>query len=129
MPPLSKAPAPPSIEVPPKLELKPFPATLKYVFLGPKDTLLVFITSGLSNDQEGQLLDVLKEHKIATGWSIANLKGIDPTICMHRIHCVDDAKPSCEMKRRLNPNMKEAVMKEVLKLLDVGIIYPISDSK
>ena len=33
------------------------------------------------------------------------------------------------MQRRLNPNMKEAVRGEVLKLLDAGIIYPISDSK
>ena len=33
------------------------------------------------------------------------------------------------MQRRLNPNMKEEVRGEVLKLLDAGIIYPISDSK
>ncbi|KAH9685501.1 hypothetical protein KPL70_013991 [Citrus sinensis] len=32
------------------------------------------------------------------------------------------------MQRRLNPNMKEVVRTEVLKLLDSGIIYPISDS-
>ncbi|XP_059650487.1 uncharacterized protein LOC132296295, partial [Cornus florida] len=41
----------------------------------------------------------------------------------------DDAKPTREVQRRLNPNMKEVVMKEVIKLLDAGIIYPISDSK
>jgi len=41
----------------------------------------------------------------------------------------DDAKPSHEAQRRLNPNMKEVVMKEVVKLLDAGMIYPISDSK
>lgn len=33
------------------------------------------------------------------------------------------------MQRRLNPTMKEVVKNEVLKLLDVGIIYPISDTK
>ena len=48
---------------------------------------------------------------------------------MHRIHFEDDSKPSREMQRRLNPHMKEVVMKEVLKLLYAGIIYPISDSK
>jgi hypothetical protein len=31
-------------------------------------------------------------------------------------------------QRRLNPRMKEVVKKKVLKLLDAGIIYPISDS-
>ena len=109
--------------------MKPLPNALKYVYLGPKKTLPVIITSDLSNDQEGQLLDMLKEHKNAIGWSVADLKCIDPSICMHRIHLEDDAKPSCEMQRRLNPNMKEVDMKEVLKLLDVCIIYPISDSK
>ena len=60
---------------------------------------------------------------------MADLKGIDPSVCMHYIHLEEDTKPSREMQRRLNPNMKEVVKKEVLKLLDAGIIYPISDSK
>ncbi|XP_062017928.1 uncharacterized protein LOC133734314 [Rosa rugosa] len=41
----------------------------------------------------------------------------------------EGAKPSREAQRRLNPPMKEVVKKEVIKLLDCGIIYPISDSK
>jgi hypothetical protein len=48
---------------------------------------------------------------------------------MHQIHLEDEAKPTRDAQRRLNPHMKEAVKKEVLKLLDVGIIYPISDSQ
>ena len=55
---------------------------------------------------------------------MANLKGVDPSICMHWIHLEDNAKPSQEMQHRLNLNMKE-----VVKLLDAGIIYPISDTK
>ena len=47
---------------------------------------------------------------------------------MHYIHLDENAKPTREMQRRLNPNMKEVVRTEVLKLLDAGIIYPISDS-
>ncbi|CAL8163777.1 unnamed protein product [Prunus armeniaca] len=41
----------------------------------------------------------------------------------------EGAKPTREPQRRLNPHMKEVVRAEVLKLLDVGIIYLISDSK
>jgi Reverse transcriptase (RNA-dependent DNA polymerase) len=41
----------------------------------------------------------------------------------------DDHKPIAEAQRRLNLNLKEVVRKEIHKLLDVGIIYPISDSK
>jgi hypothetical protein len=74
-------------------------------------------------------LEVLKEHKESIGWTVADLKGIDPSIWMYRIHLEEGARPSLEAQRRLNPNMKEVVMKEVVKLLDAGIIYPISDSK
>ena len=50
-------------------------------------------------------------------------------ICTHRIHLEEDVKPSRQPQRRLNPIMKEVVKNEVLKLLDVGVIYPIADSK
>ena len=61
-------------------------------------------------------------------WSLADLKGIRPSMCMHRILLEDGHKPSVEAQRRLNPIMKEVVRKEVLKWLDTGVIYPISDS-
>jgi hypothetical protein len=48
---------------------------------------------------------------------------------MHQIHLEDEAKPTRDAQRRLNSHMKEVVKKEVLKLLNVGIIYPISDSQ
>jgi hypothetical protein len=68
-------------------------------------------------------------HKNALGWTIADIKGISPLICTNKIYLEKNAKPSREMQRRLNPNMKEVVKNEVIKLLDNGIIYPISDSK
>jgi hypothetical protein len=119
----------PSHESPPKLELEPLLDKLKYAFLGDNDTLLVIIASDLQNDQEDNLLEVLKEHKEAIGWTVAYLKGIDPFIYMHQIHLEEGAQPSRKAQRWLNPNMKEVVMKEIVKLLDASIIYPISDSK
>jgi hypothetical protein len=68
-------------------------------------------------------------HKNALGWTIADIKGISPLICSHMIYLEENAKPSREMQQRLNPNMNEVVKNEVIKLLDNGIIYPISDSK
>jgi hypothetical protein len=41
----------------------------------------------------------------------------------------DDHKSIAEAQRRLNPNLKEVVWKDIHKLLDAGIIYPISNSK
>jgi hypothetical protein len=119
----------PSIQHPPTLELKPLPAHLKYAYLGEASTLPVIIASSITDEEEKKLLRVLREHKTAIGWSIADIKGISPSLCMHKILMEDDFKPSVEHQRRLNPNMKEVVRAEVLKLLDAGIIYPISDSK
>ena len=61
-------------------------------------------------------------------WSLADLKGIRPSMCMHRILLEDGHKQSMEAQRRLNPTMKEVVREEVLKWLDAGVIYPICDS-
>ncbi|XP_074374216.1 uncharacterized protein LOC141714604 [Apium graveolens] len=78
---------------PPELELKPLPNTLKYKFLGPNKSFPVIIASNLTPSQEEELLIVLKENKVAIGWSISDIKGISPAIVQHRIHLVDDAKP------------------------------------
>ena len=119
----------PSEERPPKLELKPLPTHLKYAFLGEDETFPVIISSSLELNQENQLLEILRTHRTALGWTIADIKGISPLICTHIIHLEEDVKPSRQPQRRLNPIIKEVVKKEVLKLLDVGVIYPIADSK
>ena len=82
----------------------------------------------MPNNCVDALCDKLNSHKNAIGYSINDLKGISPKICMHRILLEDNAKPSIEGQRRLNPTLKEVVRKEVTKLLDNGIIYSISDS-
>uniref|UniRef100_A0A2N9GLY0 RNA-directed DNA polymerase n=1 Tax=Fagus sylvatica TaxID=28930 RepID=A0A2N9GLY0_FAGSY len=121
-------PLPSSIEIP-KLELKQLPSELKYAFLESGDTFPVVISSKLTVEQEGSLVKLLKKHKTAIGWTIADIKGISPLVCTHKLHFEEEVKTSREPQRRLNPNMKEVVKSEVLKLLDAGIIYPIADSK
>ncbi|XP_076882208.1 uncharacterized protein LOC143530601 [Bidens hawaiensis] len=106
-----------SLIFPPKVELKELPSHLKYVFSGEGETLPVINAS-----------KVLKAHKAAIGWTIADWKGISPSIVMHKIITTEDAKPTRETQRRLNPNLREMMKKEVIKWLDAGIIYPISDS-
>ena len=119
----------PSVVQAPVLELKPLPNNLKYAYLGDGETLPVIISTNLTVVQEERLIRVLRDHKTTIGWNIADIKGISPSICMHRILLEDGSKPSREAQRRLNPVMMEVVKKEILKLLDVGVIYPISDSK
>ena len=88
----------------------------------------MIISASLTASEEDKLLRVMRDHKDVLGWSLANLKGICPSMCMHRILLEDGHKPLVEAQRRLNPTMKEIVCKEVLKWLDVGVIYPIFDS-
>ncbi|PIN01467.1 DNA-directed DNA polymerase [Handroanthus impetiginosus] len=114
---------------PPQLELKPLPDHLKYAFLGHEGTLPAIISSKLSTMEEEKLIQVLKDFKEAIGWTIAVIKGLSPSTCMHRILLEENCRPSREAQRRLNPPMMEIVKKEILKLLDAGVIYPISDSK
>ncbi|CAN6583797.1 unnamed protein product [Malus baccata var. baccata] len=118
----------PSVIQAPVLDLKPLPDHLKYVFLGDEETLPVIVSSSLTILEEEKLIRVLKEHKTAIGWTLADIKGISPTTCMHRIFLEEGAKPTREAQRRLNPPMMEVVKKEIIKLLDCGVIYPISDS-
>ncbi|CAN6677958.1 unnamed protein product [Malus baccata var. baccata] len=116
-------------EAPPTLELKPLPSHLKYVFLGDDETLPIIISSTLTTQEEDKLVRVLREYKIAIGWTLADIKGISPTTCMHRILLDEGSKTSREAQRRLNTPMMEVVKKEIIKLLDCGVIYPISDSR
>ncbi|XP_057755841.1 uncharacterized protein LOC130975025 [Arachis stenosperma] len=112
----------------PKQELKPLPPYLKYVFLGEEETLPVIINSSLNMEEETRLIKVLKAHKTALGWTIKDIKGISPAICMHKILLEEESKPMVQPQRRLNPTMKEVVQKEVIKLWNAGIIFPIFDS-
>ncbi|KAM1557066.1 hypothetical protein ACFX10_040536 [Malus domestica] len=119
----------PSVIQAPVLELKPLPDHLKYAFLGEEETLPIIVSSSLTALEEEKLIRVLKEHKTAIGWTLADIKGISPTTCMHRIFLEEGAKPTREAQRRLNPPMMEVVKKEIIKLLDCGVIYPISNSR
>ncbi|VVA40093.1 PREDICTED: LOW QUALITY PROTEIN, partial [Prunus dulcis] len=124
-----KQPLKPSRQQPPKLELKPLPKHLKYAYLGAAETLPVIIAADLTLTEEDKLLRVLRKYQDALGWTIADIKGISPALCMHRILMEEDVKPTVDAQRRLNPIMKEVVRTAVMKLLDAGMIYPISDSK
>ncbi|XP_075515330.1 uncharacterized protein LOC142549969 [Primulina tabacum] len=118
-----------SIEESPVLEMKPLPSHLKYLFLLDNDKLPVIVSSTLTGMEEEKLLRVLRDNIKAIGWSIADIKGISSSMCMHKILMEADHKTSTQPQRRLNPAMQEVVKKEVIKLLDADIIYPISDSR
>ena len=93
------------------LILKELPSHLKYVFLEPEKRKPVIISATLIEYEEQKLLEILRKYKEAIAWSIEDLKGTSPSICMHKILLNDNAKTSIEHQRRLNPVMKEVVRK------------------
>ncbi|XP_070004875.1 uncharacterized protein [Nicotiana sylvestris] len=112
----------------PNVELKVLPTHLKYAFLE-TNNFSVIISANLTGTQELKLVELLKKHKKAIGWSIADIQGISPTICMHKILLEENNKPVVKPQRKLNKNLEEVVHKEIIKLLDAGVIFPIFDSQ
>nr|GEW53504.1 reverse transcriptase domain-containing protein [Tanacetum cinerariifolium] len=110
------------------LELKPLPYNLEYVFLEEPFFLSVIISSKLSAQNKSKLVSIYKKPKEAFSWKTTGIPGICPSFYKHKIQLLDDKKPVVQKQRRLNPNMQEVVKKEIMILLDIGIIYLIADS-
>jgi len=89
----------------------------------------MIISTSLAAEQEQKLLLVLKKHKKSIGWTLEDIPGISPSTCMHRILLEDGAKLVRQPQRQLNTIILDLVKKKVTKLLQAGIIYPISDSQ
>nr|GEX31364.1 reverse transcriptase domain-containing protein [Tanacetum cinerariifolium] len=116
------------IDEPPEVELKDLPPHLEYAFLEGDDKFPVTIAKDLSIQEKATLIKVLKSHKQAIAWKLSDIKGIDLKFCTHKILMEDDFEPAVQHQRRINPKIHDVIKKEVLKLLDVGLIYHISDS-
>nr|GEY72791.1 reverse transcriptase domain-containing protein [Tanacetum cinerariifolium] len=90
-----------SDDEPPEVELKDLPPHLEYVFLGDNNKWPVIIAKDLSIDEKSALLKILLK---------------------------EDYTPKVQSQRRVNPKIHDVIKKEVEKLLDARLIYPISDS-
>nr|GFA68956.1 DNA-directed DNA polymerase [Tanacetum cinerariifolium] len=117
-----------SIDKPPVVELKDLPPYLEYAFLEGDDKLPFIIAKDLKDEEKTSLIKVLESHKQALAWKLSDIKGINLEFCTHKILMEDNFKPAVQHQRRVNPKIHEVIKKEVLKLLDAGLIYPISDS-
>ncbi|GJW59233.1 hypothetical protein Tco_0105964 [Tanacetum coccineum] len=117
-----------SIDEPPEVELKDLPPHLEYLFLEGENKLPVIISKDLSVKEKASLLKVLKSHKRAIAWKLSDIKGINSEFCTHKILMEEDYKPAVQHQRWVNPKIHDVIKKEVEKLLNARLIYPISDS-
>ncbi|XP_070046560.1 uncharacterized protein [Nicotiana tomentosiformis] len=78
------------------------------------------------DDDEMDCFMVLQKRKKAIGWTLADIQGLSPPFCMHKIKLEDCVKPSIEHQIRLNKAMQEMVKNEIIKWLDIRVVYLIS---
>jgi predicted DNA-binding transcriptional regulator len=88
----------------------------------------VIISDKLSSDETRRLVATLEKYRSVIGYSLKDLKGISLSLYTHRIPTEQEQKHVREHQRRLNNAMRE-VVKNVLKLLKAGVIYPVSNSE
>nr|GEY18352.1 DNA-directed DNA polymerase [Tanacetum cinerariifolium] len=117
-----------SIDEPPEVELKDLPPHLEYAFLEGDKKFPVIIAKDLSVEEKTVLITILKSHKRAIAWKLSDIKAIDPEFCTHKILMEEDFEPAVQHQRRVNPKIHDVIKQEVLKILDAGLIYLISDS-
>nr|GEU87355.1 reverse transcriptase domain-containing protein [Tanacetum cinerariifolium] len=117
-----------SVDEPPEVELKELPPHLEYAFLEGDNKLPVIIAKELRDKEKSALITVLKSHKRAIAWKLSDIQGINPEFCSHKILMEEDYKPAVQNQRRFNPKIHDVIKKEVEKLLDAGLIYPIPNS-
>nr|GFA96395.1 reverse transcriptase domain-containing protein [Tanacetum cinerariifolium] len=113
---------------PPEVELKELPPHLEYAFLGDNGEWPVIIAKDLSSKEKTDLINVLKTQKKDIAWKLTDIKGINPEFCSHKILLEEEHSLKVQSQRRVNPKIHDVIKKEVEKLLDAGLIYPISDS-
>nr|GEX91110.1 reverse transcriptase domain-containing protein [Tanacetum cinerariifolium] len=117
-----------SVDEPPDVELKDLPPHLEYVFLEGDNKLPVIIAKELGDEEKSALIKVLKSHKRAIAWQLSDIQGINLEFCTHKILMEEVYKLAVQHQRRVNSKIHDVIKKEVEKLLDAVLIYPISDS-
>nr|GEZ61208.1 DNA-directed DNA polymerase [Tanacetum cinerariifolium] len=117
-----------SVDEPPEVELKDLPPHLEYVFLEGDNKLPVIIAKELGDEEKSAFIKVLKSYKRAIAWKLSDIQGINLEFCTYKILMEEDYKPAVQHQRRVNPKIHDVIKKEVEKLLDARLIYPIFDS-
>ncbi|GJS53576.1 reverse transcriptase domain-containing protein [Tanacetum coccineum] len=111
-----------------KHSLIDLPPHLEYAFLEDNNKLPVIIAKDLSVDEKTALIKVLKSRKRAIVWILSDINGINPEFCSHKIIMEEDYEPAVQHQRRVHLKIHDVIKKEVEKLLDARLIYPILDS-
>nr|GFB46228.1 hypothetical protein [Tanacetum cinerariifolium] len=111
---------------------EPISSNIDATYYDPEEDILI-LEALLINDPEPlsnqkDFFPTLHKDLKAISWKLTDIKGIDLEFCSHKILLGEDYSPKVQSQRRVNPKIHDVIKKEVEKLLDDGLIYPIFDS-
>nr|GFA00929.1 reverse transcriptase domain-containing protein [Tanacetum cinerariifolium] len=105
---------------------EPISPEFNATYYDPEGDILI-LEALLNNDPEPSGAQGIATPSGAVAWKLTDIRGIDPEFCSHKILLEEDYSPKVQSQRRVNPKIHNVIKKEVEKLLDAGLIYPISD--
>nr|GFD04418.1 reverse transcriptase domain-containing protein [Tanacetum cinerariifolium] len=111
---------------------EPISSNIDATYYDPEEDILI-LEALLNNDPEPlsnqkDFFPTLHKDLKAIALKLTDIKGIHPEFCSYKILLEEDYSPKVQSQRRVNPKIHDVIKKEVEKLLDTGLIYPISDS-
>jgi hypothetical protein len=94
-----------------------------------KDPKYVKLSSSLSREQRDKYVKLLKEFSDVFAWTYKDLRNYDTNIIEHNIPLKEETKPFRQKLRQINPMLLPIMEKEVKKILDAKIIFPLRYSE
>jgi hypothetical protein len=82
-----------------------------------------------SHSEHSAFIKKFKEYKDIFAWTYDDLKVYDTKIIQHVIPTRSDAKPVQQKLRKIHPNLEPQIKKELNKLLQAKIIFPVRHSQ
>jgi hypothetical protein len=70
-------------------------------------------------------MELFCEFKDVFSWSYEDLRGFDPNVIQHVIPIKEEEKPVRKKQRPINPSLEATIRKEVEKLINAHIIFPV----
>lgn len=81
-----------------------------------------------SGAEQEIFIKLCQEFSDVIAWTYEYLKGFDPSLFQHTIDLNHEAKPDRQNQRPINPKIEPLMRKELSKLIEANIIFPIKHS-
>jgi hypothetical protein len=88
-----------------------------------------YISNDIKGEERAEYARILKEYSDVFAWAPTDLEGIPAKLGEHSIDLQEGAVLVHQRQYRLNPRYSLMVKKEIDRLLEAGLIYPVNNSE